>query len=122
MHFSFITISQHLGFKVKMKNDSNKQIATTTESSPPWSDRNFPKVCSKTLPDNSTLRQFLSAIRSYMLHNPNSAEGNCLTENENAHTMYEKRHKINKFAKDQNIIVRNSPALDCHVFVPSQNR
>ena len=38
------------------------------------------------------------------------------------HTMYEKRHKINKFANYQNTVVRNSPALDCHVFVPSQNR
>ena len=41
------------------------------------------KVCSKTLLDSSTLRRFLSAIRSYMLHIPNSAEGNCLTEKEN---------------------------------------
>ena len=31
--------------------------------------------------------------------------------------MSEKRHKINKFANYQNIIVRNSPAFDCHVFV-----
>ena len=36
--------------------------------------------------------------------------------------MSEKRHKINKFANYQNIIVRNSPALDRHVFVPSQDR
>ena len=35
--------------------------------------------------------------------------------------MHEKRHKINKFANYQNIIVRNSPAFDCHAFVPSQN-
>ena len=58
-----------------------------------------------------------------MLHIPNSAEGNCLTEKEN-HTpmMSVKRHKINKFANYQNIIVRNSPALDRHVFVPSQDR
>ena len=35
----------------------------------------------------STLRRFLSAyIRSYMLHIPNSAEENCLTEKEN-HTL-----------------------------------
>ena len=34
----------------------------------------------------STLRRFLSAVRSYMLHIPNSAEGNCLTEKEN-HTL-----------------------------------
>ena len=54
-------ISQHLEFKVKIQNDPNKQIATTTENSVPWSDLNFPKVW------------------------------------------------------------RNRPALDCHVFVPSQN-
>ena len=35
--------------------------------------------------------------------------------------MSEKRNKINKFAIYQNIIVRNSPTLDCHVFVPSQD-
>ena len=33
-----------------------------------------------------------------------------------------KRHKINKFWNYQNIIVRNIPALDRHVFVPSQDR
>ena len=36
VHFtSFITISQHLEFKVKIQNDTNKQITTTTESSVP---------------------------------------------------------------------------------------
>ena len=35
-------------------------------------------------------------------------------------TMSEKRHKINKFANYQNIKVRNSPALDRHVFVLSE--
>ena len=35
--------------------------------------------------------------------------------------MSEKRHKINKLANKQNITVRNSPAFDHHVFVPSQN-
>ena len=35
--------------------------------------------------------------------------------------MSEKRHKIKKNANYQNIIVRNSPALGRHVFVPSQN-
>ena len=35
--------------------------------------------------------------------------------------MSEKRNKINKFANYQNIIVRNSPTLDRHVFVPSQD-
>ena len=56
-----------------------------------------------------------------MLHIPNAAEGNCLTEKEN-HTLSEKRHQINKFANYQNIIVRNSPAFDRHVFVSSQDR
>ena len=57
-----------------------------------------------------------------MLHIPNSAEGNCLTEKEKPHNMSEKRHQINKFANYQNIIVRNSPAFDRHVFVSSQDR
>ena len=43
-----------------------------------------------------------------MLHIPNSAEGNCLTEKEN-HTLCLKSDKANKFANYQNIIVRNSP-------------
>ena len=37
------------------------------------------------------------------------------------HTMSEKRHEINKFANYQNIIVRNSPAFDRHVFISSQD-
>ena len=57
-----MTISQHLEFKVKIQNDPNKQIITTTESPVPWSDLNFPKVCSKILLDSSTLQRFLSAI------------------------------------------------------------
>ena len=36
--------------------------------------------------------------------------------------MSKKRHKINKFANYRNIIVRNSPAFDRHVFVSSQDR
>ena len=36
--------------------------------------------------------------------------------------MSEKRHKINKFANYQNIIVRNSPAFDRHDFVSSEER
>ena len=55
-----------------------------------------------------------------MLHIPNSVEGNCLTEKEN-HTLSVKAPKITKFANYQNIIVRNSPAMDHHVFVPSQD-
>ena len=51
-----------------------------------------------------------------MLHIPNPAEENCLKEKEN-HTLSEKRQKINTFANYQNKIVRNSPALDRHVFV-----
>ena len=58
-----------------------------------------------------------------MLHIPNSAEGNCLTEKEN-HTLYLKSDIIsgNKIANYQNIIVRNSPVFDRHVFVSSQER
>ena len=36
--------------------------------------------------------------------------------------MFEKRHKINKFANYQNIIVRNSSGFDRHVFVSFQDR
>ena len=36
--------------------------------------------------------------------------------------MSEKRHKINKIANYQNIIVGNSPAFDRHAFVSSQDR
>ena len=75
-----ITISQHLEFKGKI------QITTTTERCVPWSDLNFPKVCSKILLDSSTLRRFLWASRSYILHIPNSADGNYLKEKEN-HTL-----------------------------------
>ena len=52
----------HLESKVKIQNDPNKQITTTTESSVPWSDFNFPKVCSKILLNSSTLRRFLSGL------------------------------------------------------------
>ena len=74
-HF-VITISQYLEFKVKIQNDpaGNRQIITTTESSVPWSDLNFPNVFSKTLLDSSTLRRFLSAICSFVLHIPNTAD------------------------------------------------
>ena len=75
-----------LNSKLKIQNNPNEQITTTTERSVPWSDLNFPNICSKTLLASSTLRQFLSAIRSYMLYIPNSAEGNCLTEKKN-HTL-----------------------------------
>ena len=47
----------------------------------------FLKVCSKTLLDSSTLRRFLSTLRSYMLHIPNAAEGNYLTKKAN-HTLF----------------------------------
>ena len=55
-------ISRHLESKVKIRNDPNKQIATTTESSVPWSDFNFTKVCSKILLNSSTLQRLLSAV------------------------------------------------------------
>ena len=116
-------MNKPLEFEVKIQNDPNKQITTTTESSVAWSDFNFPKVCSKTLFYRSTLRWFLSALRSYMLHIPKSAEENSFKRKRKPHTMTEKRHKINKLSNFQNIsIVGNSPALDPHVFVPSQNR
>ena len=60
--------------------------------------------------------QLYAAIRP---HIPNSAEGNCLTEKEN-HTPCLKSGIKEKIVNYQNIIVRNSPALDRHVFVPSQ--
>ena len=121
-HFVYyLTISQHLEFKDKIQNDSNEQITTTTECFVPWSNLKFTKVCSKTLLNSSTHQWFLSAIRSYMLHIPNSAEGNCFNRKRKPQNMSEKRHKINKFANYQHKIVRNSPALDHHVFVPSQN-
>ena len=57
------------------------------ESSAPWSDFNFPKVCSKYC---SIAQLFGGSYQVYMelhmLHIPNSAEGNCLTEKEN-HTL-----------------------------------
>ena len=56
-----------------------------------------------------------------MLDIPNSAKGNCLTEKENRILLSEKRHHINKFANYQNLMVRNSPAFDRHVFVSSQD-
>ena len=71
------TLNSKLEFKTILINKSQQL---------PWSDLNFPNVCSKILLDSSTLQQFLSAIRSYMLHIPNSAEGNYLTEKEN-HTL-----------------------------------
>ena len=35
-------INQRIEFKVKTQNDPNKQIATISESSAPWSDLNIP--------------------------------------------------------------------------------
>ena len=46
----------------------------------------FLRFAAKHCSISSTLRRSSSAIRSYMLHIPNSAEGNCLTGNEN-HTL-----------------------------------
>ena len=72
----------------------------------------------KTLLDSSTLRRFLS-VRSYMLHIPNSAEENCLTEKEND-TLKSDIKSIN--LPITKIIVKNSPAFDRHVFVSSQDQ
>ena len=44
---SFITISRHLEFKVKIQNHPNKKIKTTTERSVPWSDLDFPTFAAK---------------------------------------------------------------------------
>ena len=49
-------------------------------------------------------------------------EGKLFKRKSKPHTMSEKRHKINKFANYQNIMVRNSPAFDCHVFVSTEDR
>ena len=45
-------------------------------------------------------------------------KGKLFNRNRKPHALSEKQHKINKFANYQNIIVRNSPAFDRHVFVP----
>ena len=52
-----------------------------------------------------------------MLHIPNSAKENCLTEKEN-HTICLKSDikSINLRITKMIIMVRNSPAFDCHVF------
>ena len=56
-----------------------------------------------------------------MLPIPNSEEGNCLTEKEN-HTLCLKSDiKSINFANYQNIIVRDSPAFDRHVFVSARD-
>ena len=120
-HFtSPITISQHvhLESKVKIHNDLNKQITTTTESFVPWSDFNFSKVCSKILLDSSTLRQFLSGLygATYVAYSK-LCGGKLFNRKRKPHTMSEKRHKINKLANYQNIIVRNSPAFDHPVWI-----
>ena len=69
------------------------------------------------LPQKRFFERFWMYLSS-ALHIPNSGKGNCLTEKEN-HTLC---LKINKFANYQNIIVRNSTAFDCHVFVSSEDR
>ena len=103
LHRFVITISQHLEFKVEIQNDPNKHITTTTESSVPWSDLNFAKVCSKTLLDSSALRWLLSAISYAQLYVVYSklCRGKLFNRKRKPHTMSEKRHKINKFANYQ---------------------
>ena len=121
---SFITISQLLEFNVKIQCDRYKQITTTTESSVPWRDLNFPiRFAAK----HCSIAQFLGC--SYQVYaaiccktDSKLCGGKLFNGKRKPHTMFEKRHKINKFANYQNIIVRNSPALDRHVFIPSQNR
>ncbi|CAH3019798.1 unnamed protein product [Porites evermanni] len=62
-----------LNSKLKFKTILNKQITTTTESS-------------QTTALELNSQPFLSAIRSYTLHIPNCAEGNCLQKRKN-HTL-----------------------------------
>ena len=61
---------------------------------------------------------------SYQLYGAYSklSRGKLFNTKRKPHTMSEKRHKINKFANYQNIILRNSPAFDCHVFDSPQDR
>ena len=109
-HFtSFITISHHLELKVKIQNYPNKQITTTTESSVPWSDLNFPKVCSKTLLDISTLPAVLLSYTLLCVAYSKLCGGKLFNRKRKPHTMPEERHKINKFANYR------------HVFISSQN-
>ena len=99
-----------LNSKLKFKTILNKQITTTTESSVPWSDLNFPKVCSNTLLESSTLSlsyQLYVAIRCIF----QTVQREIVYKKRKPHTMSEKRRKIKKIASYQNIIVRNCPAL-----------
>ena len=66
------------------------------------SDFNFPKVCSKTLLDSSTLRRFLAAIRELYVAYSKLCKGKLFNRKRKPHNMSEKRHKINKFANYQN--------------------
>ena len=115
---SFITISQLLEFNVKIQCDRYKQITTTTESSVPWRDLNFPiRFAAK----HCSIAQLFGC--SYQVYaaiccksDSKLCRGKLFNRKRKPHTMSEKWHKINKFANYQNIIVRNSPALDRHVF------
>ena len=70
----------------------------------------------------STLRRpFLSSYTELYVAYSKLCRGKLFNRKRKPHTMSEKRHKIKKFANYQNIIVRNSPAFDCHVFVFSQD-
>ena len=59
------------------------------------------------------------SYQPYVAHSK-LCEGKLFKRRIEPHTMSEKRHKSNKFADYQKIIVRNSPAFDRHVFVLSQ--
>ena len=75
--FKFITISQHLEFRVKIQNDPNKQIS--------WLSLGLHQ-------NNTGLHCFggsySSAISSYMLHIPNSTEENCVKEKQIRHYVW----------------------------------
>ena len=82
------------------------------ESSVPWSDFNLPKVCSKILLDSSTLQSavLISCTELYVAYSK-LCRGKLFNRKRKRQTMSEKRHKINKFANYQNIIVRKQSRL-----------
>ena len=80
--WSVNTLNSKLKFKTIPINKS-QQLLKGLYLEATWTFLTFAK---KTLLDSSTLRHFLSATGSYMLHIPNSTEGNCLTEKKN-HTL-----------------------------------
>ena len=62
----------------------------------------------------------ISYTQLYLAHSK-LWRGKLFNRKRKPHTLCEKQHQINKLANYQNIIVRNGPTLDRHVFVLSQN-